>query len=987
MRTKTVCVAAALSLLLAGPTPGQKIPTGTLTGHVTDGTAPLPGVTITLTSPNLQGARTSFSTINGDYILELLPAGPYAVMFELDGFQTVETSVKISGDLTSRVDAAMPQITTVAEAVTVAGRYETLSAMAAASTTHEAKLVQLLPVSRDALAYLDLSPTSVQLTSVQLSAGHPYQQLAGAVSSESLYLLNGAPNMDGVTGKFLALYIEDAIQETTTSLSNVSAEYGRFTGGVMSVLTKSGGNEFHGSLRLNLTNPKWTAPTPLTDERADTLGKVWEGTLGGYLFKDRLWFFLGGRTTSQATSLQTFPPVSVPFDQTERENRYEGKLTLSLSTSHRIVGSYLDVQDEVTNWTQIPVYDLASLANQSIPMEIEVLNYNGVLSNTVFVEAQGSYRKKQWVGGGSRYSDIERGTPILDSSVWVPYNSPWYCAVCGGTSDTRENSDAFLKASWFLSTATAGSHDLRVGADLFDDMRQADNWQTGSGYALDAVPVNIVGSGTSATFYPVFLPDYSVIEYYPVYELSKGDHFKTKSAFVHDAWHLNGHFTFNVGVRYDKNDGTDESGTKVVKDSKWSPRLSVAWDPKGDGATQVVLGYGQYVAGINNYVADKQTKAGSEAAFWYLYEGPPINADGNEVDTHEAVRRVFDWISSIGGLPANPQLLVYASVPGYQVFIGDNLRSPSTTAWTIGVSRRLGARGLVRFDYLDKTWTDLNSARVDMTTGHSKDPVGNVYDRIIIENDPHVLRRYQAVVLQSDYRVGERLRIGGNYTLARLYGTDTGYAGPGPNQLDYYPEYRDLKWYAPAAYLGGDHRHKLNFYASWDAVSTAATALNVAVLQRVLSGSPYGAAAYSTVRVGPYVTNPGYATPPVFSTYWFTAPDACRMGTISSTDIAATLSFKLGKGFEVYLNPQIRNVLNRQAAINVDTTVYTNYNLPDTLALFNPFKDTPKECPQGTTCNPADGYNWQKGPGFGKAVQPTDYQTPRRFLVNVGLRF
>jgi hypothetical protein len=703
------------------------------------------------------------------------------------------------------------------------------------------------------------------------------------------------------------------------------------------------------------------------------------------VFRDRLWFFLGGRTTTQTTSLQTYPPVSLPYDQTEHQNRYEGKLTLALSPSHRIIGSYLDVRDDLTNVSYFVTYDLAGLYSQSAPMEIAVLNYNGVLSNTFFLEAQYSYQKKQYLRG-SRYTDIERGTPVEDYSVRVSSNAPPFCDVCGGSPETRGGSDAFLKASWFLSTAKAGSHDLRIGADLFDNMRRADNWQSGSGYYLYVPSVTIVGTGTSAKYYPVILPDASIIEWDPLYELSKGNHFKTESAFVNDVWRLNDNFSFNVGVRFDKNDGTDQSGTKVVRDSKWSPRLSLTWDPKGDGATQVVFGYAQYVAGTDNLNADSQAKGGAPASFGYIYEGPPINADGNEVETHEALTEVFNWVSSIGGLQANPQFLISAYVPGYTAFIGSDLRSPSTTQWTVGLTRRLGTRGLVRLDLLDKTWTDLYSNRVDMTTGHSEDPYGNVYDRIIVENDPHVRRQYQAVILQGDSRVGERLRLGANYTLSKLYGNDNGTNNPWANTLDSYPEYHDLKWYAPEGYLGGDHRHKLNLYASWDAVNTKVTTLNLSVLQRILSGSPYGACS-GVVRVGPYVTNPGYAMPPAITWYCFTAPDAYRTGTVNSTDIAATLSFQLGKGIEIYVNPQIRNVLNNRAVINVDSHVLTNWHQPKNLARFNPFTETPKECPQGTTCNPADGYNWQKGPDFGKPVSPTDYQTPRTFLLNLGVRF
>jgi outer membrane receptor for ferrienterochelin and colicin len=108
-------------LLFAATVAGQTIPTGTLTGTVTDGTVPLPGVTVTATSPNQQGARIAASTVTGEYILPMLPQGPYTVRFELQGFQTIETTVKISGDLTSSVDAVMPQVAKITEEVMVTG--------------------------------------------------------------------------------------------------------------------------------------------------------------------------------------------------------------------------------------------------------------------------------------------------------------------------------------------------------------------------------------------------------------------------------------------------------------------------------------------------------------------------------------------------------------------------------------------------------------------------------------------------------------------------------------------------------------------------------------------------------------------------------------------------------------------------------------------------------------------------------------------------
>jgi hypothetical protein len=975
--------AVAVVVLLAGVVAGQQIPTGTLTGHVTDRTAPLPGVTVTVTSPNQQGARLAYSTVNGAYILLQLPPGLYTVRFELQGFETVETTVKISGDLTSRVDAVMPRVTTVAEEITVTGRYDTVSTTATNAATYESKLIQVLPVSRDVSGYVDLTPGTVVL-----GVAPRYEtEITGAATSENLNLINGATATDNYWGYLLPLFIEDAIQETTTSVSGVSAEYGRFTGGVVSALTKSGGNEFHGSLRLNLSNPKWTAPTPLTIERTDKLDTVWEGTLGGYILKDKLWFFLGGRTGTTTSSQQTSPPVSIPYDSTTRQDRYEGKLTFALSPNHRLIGSYLDVAETLENggWG----YDLETLYTKRAPENIMVLNYSGALSNTLSLEAQYSAQKKTYKDLGSRYTDIERGTPVKDMLNWgLGYNSPWLCAVCPDPDDHRDNSDAFAKASVFISTENAGSHDLRFGVDLFDNMVKYNGWQTGSGYALDASRVKIVGTGTDAKYYPVILPGDSYLEYYPMFEMSKGSHFKTQSPFVNDVWRLGNHFSFNIGVRYDRNDGIDASGTKVVTDVKWSPRLSVTWDPKGDGATQVTLGYGEYVGAITTLFANGQAIGGQTATITLWYDGPPINAEGNDVETHEALRQVFAWLDGIGGPMANPQLWGPnpPSVPGYQTFIGDNLKSPSTAEWTAGIAQRLGTRGLIRLDYINKVWSDFYSYRTDLTTGTSEDPFGNVYDRTVLENDnTFTHRKYWGLILQGDYRFGDHLQVGGNYTYSKLYGNDGGYAVPYPSDALMYPEYHDVRWYSPGGYLAGDRRHKLNLYASWDAVNAKAFAWNLSLLQRYLSGAPYGAWSGS-VLVGPYVKNPGYVHPPEFIRYNFTAPDAYRTDAVSSTDLAMTFTFKLA-GLELYVNARVTNLFNNQAAPYSDQMVYVKFDLPDNLAPFNPFTDKPKECPQGTTCNLADGYNWQKDPNFGKPIVPDAYQTTRTFLLNVGLRF
>ena len=89
----------------------------------------------------------------------------------------------------------------------------------------------------------------------------------GSVSYENLFLLNGVSINENIRGQAFDTAIEDAIQETTVANGGVSAEFGRFSGGVVNIITKSGGNRFSGSFRNSLNNDMWRTLTPFETER------------------------------------------------------------------------------------------------------------------------------------------------------------------------------------------------------------------------------------------------------------------------------------------------------------------------------------------------------------------------------------------------------------------------------------------------------------------------------------------------------------------------------------------------------------------------------------------------------------------------------------------------------------------------------------------------------------------------------------------------
>ena len=117
--------------------------------------------------------------------------------------------------------------------------------------------VEALATSRTLQGIATLSPA---LTDNTPNAGQVI--INGAFAFDNVFMLNGVDVNDNLFGSPQNLFIEDAIEETQVLTSGITAEYGRFSGGVINAVTKSGGNTFSGSFRVNLTNPAWVNETP-----------------------------------------------------------------------------------------------------------------------------------------------------------------------------------------------------------------------------------------------------------------------------------------------------------------------------------------------------------------------------------------------------------------------------------------------------------------------------------------------------------------------------------------------------------------------------------------------------------------------------------------------------------------------------------------------------------------------------------------------------
>ena len=511
MRLRIAVLVFVAGWLLVGSAGLAQTPTGTISGRVAspDGET-LPGATVSVASPALQGVRTVVSSINGDYIVPLLPPGEYTVTFEMSGFETLKETRGVGGLQTVTLNVTMP-LSAVTATVSVVAKAEPFVQTAQVATDFNQDLMATLPSNRT------LDATVLMAPSVHATGPRGAFSLSGAQSYETLYTVNGVVTTENLRGSPFTLYIEDALQETTVAVSGISAEYGRFGGGVVNAVTKSGGNRFSGSFRTSFNNDSWRSFTPFESTQiianpslADTLKldktvPTYEVTMGGPVLQDRVWFFGAARVQKQESTRQTVGTL-IPYVRTNDDKRYEAKLTYSPKPGHTLRASYIAVDNVLRNNTSFNVMDLASLTDQGQPMNLVSLHYSGIVRPNLFLEGQYSVRNLTFTDVGASTRDLIQGTGVTDQArgAWR-YWSPTFCAgsTCDG-DEQRDNNDIIVKGSYFLSSKSSGSHHLVFGYDRYNDKVLANTHANGSDYRIAGTTSIIRGT----TVYPVFLPEF-----------------------------------------------------------------------------------------------------------------------------------------------------------------------------------------------------------------------------------------------------------------------------------------------------------------------------------------------------------------------------------------------------------------------------------------------------------------------------------------------
>jgi outer membrane receptor protein involved in Fe transport len=632
----------ALALVLAsfGSASAQETTSGSLGAIVTDAQgSPVPGATVTITSAGV--AKHLVTDSNGRFFAPYLSPGLYSVKVELAGFSPIEQKgiqVRLGSrlelkDLTLKIG----DVTEVIEVVGAAPVVDTSSTTIGG--TLDSETIGKLPVGRAFTDTLYLLPG----VSDSSYAGKANPSIGGASGLENNFIIDGvnASNAGfGAIGSYSRSFgsigtgvTSDFIKETQVKTGGYEAEYGQASGGVVSVVTRSGGNEFHGAVFGYIQPPSLEASykqltTANGAVNTDSSKAADVGiSLGGPIMKDKLFFF-GTFNPTWNTLTRTaptgFPLESLgPVDRVRKSYSYAGKLSWQANSNHRFDASFFGDPSKSDNGPQLTSALAASNKTRFAGLEYgghsQSLRYDGIITPNWLVEASVSHITNKF----TTLPEIDEWS-VSDRRV-VPN------VLTGGVGfyekDQGRNSQFSIKSTNLFNAG--GRHQVRYGASFEDIYYLQGTGRTGPTFTLSNGTQTTTGGSIQIRPDPQFGSIWRVTraQIGPGRETTQ----KYTSFFLQDTWQIGDRLTLRPGVRVDnqKLQGSAEfpvclSNQEFVGDTAgggtavaceytfgplWAPRIGATYDLTGNGKAKVFASWGRFYVKIPNDLAARSLSA------------------------------------------------------------------------------------------------------------------------------------------------------------------------------------------------------------------------------------------------------------------------------------------------------------------------------------------------------------------------------------------
>lgn len=968
----------ALTLSLAAATAfAQGRQTGSIVGTVTDGDSlVIPGATVTISSPALQGLRTTTTDGNGNFTLPGVPPGEYTVRIELTGMRPVEVKQRVDLGLTARVDAQM-QLDSLTETVMVTSVAPSVVTSVSAGANYRGDMVDKLASPRTIQGVAELAPG---LTDNTPNAGQV--TISGGFAYDNQFLVDGVDVADNLFGTANNLFIEDAIEEVQVLTSGISAEYGRFGGGVVQAITKSGSNRFAGSFRNNQYKPSWTTQTPFEKERnlkrTGDLQNIQEWTLGGPVLRDRLWFFHAGRHQSTETP-QPFQQTGIANSNTAKNDRFEIKGTSTFFSSQTLQAQYIRNQTDQVQPSFVFSIDPSTIIDRELPNTLIVGSWRGVLSDKLFATAQASRRKFGFVNSGGTSTNI-LDSPFLTRGFTsgVPaslhYNSPYFDS---NDPENRNNRQVTGSLSYFLTTKATGSHDIKVGYENFQTTRTGGNSQTATNYVFQT---DYLLSGSTPVLdgsqkpIPVFTPGLSRIQDWRATRGAVLD-ITTQSVFAHDRWQLNSRLTLDLGVRGEFVSSEATGGIVGVDTTTFVPRLGGSWDVTGRGQTILQSSYARYAGKYSEAQIGRNTAVGTPDLLTLEYRGP-----------------AGQGLNFAPGFDLANYAVIGGSFPLETVFFDDNLRSPTTDEFTVALGHQFNERSSLKATYQWRSVSGFIEDFLDDPSANGKVTIikngvnFGTFDKTFWRNTSEPVREYQAVVLQGNYRLRSNWTVDSHWTLQLK--NDGNFEGEGANTpgsssfIGDYPEVYGGNWDRQNAMgrLNDFQRHKVRAWTTYGLQLGRLGSVDTSASYRYNSAQTYSLAATGQPQSAVQsARNPGYArSAGQAQTLYFDERGSEFFEDSHQVDLAVLYQVPIWKTLRPWFKAEFYNVFNNQPLVLANTAVTPDPASPlDANGLRTGYI---KPAAFGTARSQADYPRATTSPA-GTALYA------RTFLMSFGLRF
>ena len=577
------CLALMLAMgMILGVERAAAQTTSTIEGTVTDKQGlRVAGATVLVEGDALATSRTVTTEANGSYSLPALPAGTYSISVSHPGFATrVSKGLALTLNRTVTLDIAL-DVGSNKEEVVVTSDLPLLETNASAtSTTITPDQILNVPLNgRNYLDLLQLVPGVAINRQADLGSDNATNVL-GERGNNTGFLIDGFPNQNELSGGAAAQFNQDTIAEFQVITSGYKAEFGHASGGVVNVITKSGGNDTHGLASVyHRNNVLDTSDIPNTDVPY-LLRWDYDAAAGGAVIRDKFFWFASAEGIHENRQLNFVAPALTPqflldneirYDTptTDRETRIFGKLDQTLGDHHlaeqiNYTNAHLGNFNPLSLSTSLPS-TRTNIGDRTMQLGFSDSATLGDRTNPFILSLRGQYRREKTMNSpahadagpntifnifsgydtGLVFGDV--GTPNYGAVLTASTLDQQYTTF--GTSISKTRGRHTVKLGWdFERTKVDGVEASGVQDQLF--ATQADYEEFGpidSGFFL----LLTIGGLT---------PEANDIKLRNNYN----------GLYLQDDWKVARNLTLNLGVRWDYD-------SEFKKTTDVSPRLGFAW--------------------------------------------------------------------------------------------------------------------------------------------------------------------------------------------------------------------------------------------------------------------------------------------------------------------------------------------------------------------------------------------------------------------------